>query len=273
MVQKSGTSMQKTPESIQKRVFSVLTRDRPVDVLGALIGALQPLQAQAKLSESAIILDANVFLRLASHKKGSGIIDYMRGEHSPPIILPGQTVQEFWNNQLVVVETMESIIRKDVEKLTKSINAIGQDFSGSVTQFEEALRVFAEDQSATYSSATVSATVSLLEMLRDKALVAFCNRQKFCPIAAERKQTKTPPGFKDTGDGDFFVWVEALCALGIARNRKMDFASVILVTNDKKEDWSRGGVPHPILAAELKALYAVPLEMWTLDKLAEAVPA
>ncbi len=265
--------MEVPSNEIQNSVFSVLSRQVSVDAMGALIKALQPASGNAPLSESAVAFDANVFLRLASHRRGSDITDYFRGRHTAPLILPGQAIQEFWNNQLAVVDTMEAAVRKDIDKLERTINSIDADFSENIAMFRSALDHFANDHSRIYSSATVSATLSLLNMLRERAIITFCDRSKFAVLSQERKQCRTPPGFKDSGDGDFFVWVETLCALGIAREKGIEFNSLILVTNDKKEDWSRSRIPHPILFAEVEALYNASLRMWSLDELSGAIPA
>ena len=53
----------------------------------------------------------------------------------------------------------------------------------------------------------------------------------------------------------------------------MRFDNVILVSNDRKIDWSREGIAHPILSAELNALLSVPFETWDVSKLVQKVAA
>lgn len=196
------------------------------------------------------------------------MIDYLGSSHRSPIILPGQAVQEFWNNQLAVFDTMEGAIKKDAEKLVKNLGGLGTEFRETTEMFTKALDHLSDEHTATYSSATITSMLSLLEMLSTKAIVPFCTRSIFHTIAAERKRSKTPPGFKDQGDGDFYVWVETMCGLLMAKRRRIPFDSFVLVTNDKKDDWSRQGIPHPILSAEVLALVGVPFHIWPLEKLA-----
>ena len=92
-------------------------------------------------------------------------------------------------------------------------------------------------------------------------------------MSSQRKTTRTPPGFKDEGDGDFFVWADFLLGLLSAANVP-DAAivqHVIFVTEDKKADWSLDGTAHPILTAEVKALTNASFEIWSLDKLATTI--
>lgn len=101
----------------------------------------------------------------------------------------------------------------------------------------------------------------------------YAPRLRYKEIAAIRKRTKTPPGFRDEGDGDFFIWVDLLHGLQQAQLNKHSFSRVVLVSLDKKIDWSREGIAHPILVAEARALLNVPFEMWTLNDLAREVSA
>lgn len=92
-------------------------------------------------------------------------------------------------------------------------------------------------------------------------------------MAENRKKTKTPPGFLDSKDGDFFIWLDMLEGLIVAQDRNIPFTQVALVTTDKKTDWSRGGIAHPILCAEVRTLIGVPFETWDIGKLMREVAA
>jgi hypothetical protein len=110
-----------------------------------------------------------------------------------------------------------------------------------------------------------------LEVVQKRARVSFASRVAFAEIALHRKRTKTPPGFKDEGDGDFFVWVDLLSGLQQAQEAGETFAKVVLVTLDRKIDWMREGAAHPILVSEVRALFGVPFEIWNIDQLASEV--
>ena len=90
-------------------------------------------------------------------------------------------------------------------------------------------------------------------------------------IAEQRKRVKTPPGFKDSGDGDFFIWADILFGLLQLKNTIELPNRLILITNYGKIDWCREGKAHPILFAEAKYLIDIDFEIWTLDKFARTL--
>jgi len=218
-------------------------------------------------------LDANVFLRLATHSKSADIIDYLTSRHSAPLVLPGQAIQEFWNNQLQVVDTIAATLKKQFEAFKTTLGKVDKGFGDYVKQIDALLDQFSTDHGHIYDEGTIRKTQSLLEFLAKRALVPYAPRLRYKEIAAIRKRTKTPPGFRDEGDGDFFIWVDLLHGLQQAQLNKHSFSRVVLVSLDKKIDWSREGIAHPILVAEARALLNVPFEMWTLNDLAREVSA
>ena len=50
----------------------------------------------------------------------------------------------------------------------------------------------------------------------------------------------------------------------------MKFTHAVLLTFDKKKDWSKGKVSHSILAAEIQTLVGVSIEFWDLDQFVKA---
>ena len=109
------------------------------------------------------------------------------------------------------------------------------------------------------------------QKLKSVAKTSSVPRQEFFSIATERQSTKTPPGFKDQGNGDFFVWVDTLFGLRKAQVDGIKFSRIAFITNDMKVDWQSNGNPHPVLAAEAQHYLGTPLEMWTVDKLATKI--
>ncbi|MBR1086828.1 hypothetical protein JQ621_04985 [Bradyrhizobium manausense] len=256
---------------LQRRLISVLDRQVACDSLNALVSAMKPDPATVALDETAIGLDANVFLRLASHTKSADIIDYLGSRHTAPLILPGQAIQEFWNNQLQVVDTVAATLRKQFESFKSSLAKVDSNFGDYVEQIEGLLDQFSDEHGHVYEEATVRRTLSLLEVLTRKASVSYAPRAPFHDIGILRKKTKTPPGFRDDGDGDFYIWVDLLIGLLQAQLEGGNYQRVVLVSLDKKVDWSRAGVAHPILVAEVRALLQVPFEIWTIEKLAKEI--
>ena len=117
-----------------------------------------------------------------------------------------------------------------------------------------------------------STTLQAIETLSAKAKVPYTPRLPFAELAKIRKATKTPPGFKDTGDGDFFVWLDLLFGLMQAIEDGAVFSHVILVTNDTKVDWSKNNAtPHPILSAEIGAAVGSTFEVMKVEALERAV--
>lgn len=254
-------------------LIAVFERQTPIDALGALIDALDPEQPTVSLSETAIGIDANVFLRLADDSKSALIVDYLSGVHQAPLILPGQAVQEFWNNQTEAVATVSKKLGNNFTNFKKAVESIEDEFGDYIEKIEKLLSEFNAEHGNVYEEVTVRKTASVLKILQANAVVPFCPRSPFRHLAAHRDKTKTPPGFKDSGDGDFFIWADFLYGLRHEQNQGAVFTRAVLVTNDTKKDWSRDGVAHPILAAEARTLLGVSFETWTLKQLIAAIEA
>jgi hypothetical protein len=268
----SGTEgLEEAEERRHRELARLLDRQSSIPALDALVAAIKPAPSAVPLQESAIALDANVFLRLGNHAKSTDIVDYLSAQHSAPLILPGQAVQEFWNNQLHVVDTVAAGLKKRFDALKFEFQGLDPAFGDYGARVDAVMSEFVAEHGHVYEDRTIHRTLSLLEMLRKRASVPYAPRLRFTEIAAQRKRTKTPPGFKDDGDGDFFIWVDLLNGLMQARDEARAFKRVILVTQDVKKDWSRAGMAHPILVAEVAALLGVPFETWTLDQLAAAI--
>lgn len=257
----------------QRLLIGVLDRQVKCDSLSALVAAMKSEASSVALEETAIGIDANVFLRLAGHPKSVDIIDYLGSRHPAPLVLPGQAIQEFWNNQLQVVDTVAASLRKQFDGFKASLNKITKEFEEHVAEIEARLDQFGAEHGHVYDEATIRKTLTLLETLSKRALVTYAPRAIFQEIGVIRKTTKTPPGFRDGGDGDFFIWIDLLAGLLEAQVGGQRYGRVALVSLDKKVDWSRAGVAHPILVAEVRALLNVPFEIWTIDKLAAEISA
>lgn len=265
----------KVSEEISRINFSdildALQRTSNIEVLSSLIRAVRTGGATVSLGTSAIIVDANAILRIPGHRKSSDIIDYLGGVHERPVIIPGQVVQEFWNNQLNATNTVYKSINTKANELIKEVSKavdLGITSAESISIVVEQFRI---DNEHLFDPDLVQKTSSFLERLQASAVVPHAPRAGLYDIAMQRKLSRTPPGFKDEGDGDFLVWVDALWGLASAKNAGRDFESVILLTNDKKIDWCRGFAAHPILYAEMKCVLNAHLEIWTLDHFAKEI--
>jgi hypothetical protein len=83
--------------ALDKKLLVVLARREPIEALGALTNALGTAVIPQTLNRSVIALDSSVFLRLAANEKSADVIDYLNGQHATGIVIPGQSIQEFWN--------------------------------------------------------------------------------------------------------------------------------------------------------------------------------
>jgi PIN like domain len=256
---------------LERGLVGVLSRQTPNEALAALVMALKPEISNASLVDTAIGLDSTVFLRLAAHPKSADIVDYLGSKHAAPLILPGQAIQEFWNNQLQAVDSIATNVRKKFEAFQSELKKADPNFLQYAERIEAILEEFNTQHGHVYDEATVRKTVAVLELLQARASVPYASRTTFMDIAAYRKRTRTPPGFKDDGDGDFFIWADFLTGLQLARAKGASFARAILVTRDQKLDWSRAGIAHPILIAEVKALLGVSFEIWSDERLSSEV--
>lgn len=248
----------------------MLRREGRFEALDALIYAYKPEPREVDIGASAIVLDSSAFLRLGQYPD---VIDYFASRHAGPLILPGQAVQEFWNNNLNVADSIATGINKKFDDLRKETQKVDDTFQDYSDKFVGLLDEFRTTFGYAYDGNTVRRTMSLFEVLKDRAIHTFVRRDKFSDFSAHRKRTKTPPGFKDDLDGDFFVWLDALDGLLLARAKGVPYSCTVIVSNDRKPDWSREGVAHPLLTAEMAALIQVPLEIWDVPKLVQKVAA
>lgn len=252
-------------------LVGILDRQTALGSLDALVSALRPSPSTVALGRTALALDASVFLRISGHSSSEDIVDYLSTRHEAPLILPGQAIQEFWNNQLHAVDTIASGLGKRFDVLRADLGKIDSNFGDYAAQIDLLLEKFRAEHGHLYDEATIRKTLTVLEMLQKRALVPYAPRLQFSQIAIQRKKTKTPPGFKDDGDGDFFIWVDLLKGVHQALAAGNTFGRVVFVTHDRKVDWSRAGVAHPILVAEVRALAGLPFEIWNLDQLATEI--
>lgn len=271
----SGASNMTSSEEHLRRLEQVLDRQVPIDALDALSAAVafKKKATASDLSSIAIGVDSNVLLKLAGHKRREDIVDYFAGWHEAPLILPGQVIQEFWNNQFAAMQSVATQVKRHFDSLGAEIVKIDSSFGEFSERASGLMGELGVEYGYIRDNATIGHLASVCEMLSSRARLAYVPRMAFHYIAAQRKRTRTPPGFKDDGDGDFFVWADYLMGLLEELAADSEFKHTVLVTDDRKLDWSLGGVAHPVLAAEVFALTGATFEIWSLDRLAQEVSA
>lgn len=259
--------MTKAPDHLEA-LTRLLDRRTGIEALDALRAAtLIPDGREAFHPDTiAFGFDTVAALRLTDRTR-TEVVDYLVGRHPGPIVLPGQVVQEFWKNSLSEIQTVGASILTKYQTLADQIRKLNVDIAPFDQRFQELVDEFAATFGLTYESSTEQRIAAVLDALQKKALVSYVPRSHFQPLAEIRDQTKTPPGFKDPGHGDFYVWADFLYGLLLTKQEGHHFDRVVLVTDDTKIDWSRGGQAHPVLVAEVKALLDVPFHTWTLRRL------
>jgi len=254
-------------------VARVLNRQESLNAMEALDAALDPASSAIESEEYAstvLAFDTNVFLKLTNHTKSADIIDFLRTSFSGHALLPGQVIQEFWNN-LSAIETLAASIKKHAENLKKEVEKVDPGYGDFAVRLRELMEEFQLSYGYLYDESLLRKLKVVVNLLSEKAYVPYCSRNDLSRTAATRKRTKTPPGFKDELDGDFFVWADLLLGVATLSRQGSSVTNVAFVTNDAKPDWTRNGIPHPILSAELKAVCGARLQIWSLEKLATIV--
>ncbi len=247
------------------RVWDVLNRDCPLDALGDLHRSLSPERQLRKVERLAVGFDTNAMYRVGRGRAGADVLDYLRTRHKSPIIVPGQTLQEVWNNQIVGVVPLAKALRTKLQEVEAETKKLDQRFGSLGLQAKSALTALLAEYAEVFDEQAEEDFRATVELLQVKAIVRYVPRLEFAALARVRNDTKTPPGFRDAGDGDFFVWADFL--YGLAGCKANDVDGAVLVTNDTKPDWSRNGVAHPVLTAEATAMLPKPFELWTISAL------
>lgn len=259
-------------ESILNRLTLILDRVTTINSLSFLTSSVIARQKQPlDLSKTAIGIDSSAFLRISRLAQSADVIDYLSSKHEAPIILPGQAVQEFWNNQLNAIDTQAATLKKKHEELKVITSKIDSSFVEFHSKMEALITDFESNHGYIYDESTKHITTQTLKALEEKAHVSYVPRLQFHKMAVARKRTKTPPGFKDDGDGDFFIWLDLLYGLMQAKQSGAEFDHVLFVTNDVKPDWSRNGIAHPILSAEIEAAVGCSLDVIKIDQFGKII--
>ncbi|RYV49338.1 PIN-like domain-containing protein [Pengzhenrongella frigida] len=215
----------------------------------------------------ALGLDANVLLKLGKMSRAEDVADYLGVKHRGPVIVPAQAIQEFWKNHLSLIRGTAESVKLKFDELARIVDGIDPVYASTLGA--ASIRLMGEFRSAhgdIMDGSALRRASALMDALSGSAIVPDIPRQLLFDIAEQRKKTKTPPGFKDEGHGDFFVWAEFLHGLLLARSGGRAFNRAIFVTDDVKKDWSTKGKPHPVLVAEVQALTSVPFETWTVGQ-------
>lgn len=247
-------------------VWRVLNRTTAIQALQELLDGLDRGRDRQPAADDprpiAFGFDTNAIFKLGLGKHGPDAIDYLRTQHTGPILVPGQAVQEVWNNLLAAVQPKGKSLLQSFRDFKNKAAAIDLPHGESERAFEDALVAMSEEYEEWLDPKSQEVLGDTLEVL-GKGNCCYVPRAEFLDLARARHETKTPPGFRDTAQnhGDFFVWADFL--YGLAQSDLSGVKAIVLVTNDEKPDWSRAGVAHPVLTAEARAIGGAPFSLWT----------
>lgn len=243
----------------------LVARQQPLSAFGHIAHNFRSLRKSSTLVDAAVCLDTCVLIHLFKHKQVDTILDYFSTKHRGLLVVSAQSLQEFWNNHVFAIETVSSGIAKKFGDLEKEIKKVDPSWSNFSPELEDILARLKDEYGHLHEPKTRARLSDFAEQLADRAVLAEVPRSRFYQYAEQRKKLKTPPGFEDAGHGDFFIWLDFLYS--IKASSGIAASSAIMVTDDTKKDWSKGSVPHPVLAAEMESYTGLGFETWTLEKL------
>ncbi|MFT3660458.1 MAG: PIN-like domain-containing protein [Gordonia sp. (in: high G+C Gram-positive bacteria)] len=195
-------------------------------------------------------------------------MDYLVGSRrTAPLIIPGQAVQEVWNNALTGVKTKSKKLTEAHKSLVREIRELDRDLGPYAEDAATSLESFAKWHGDWFDVEAQQYFIGTVKNLTDRAVSMSVPRVEFSSLAQIRNNTKTPPGFSDPSDnhGDFFIWADFMYALAVSDLSNVD--GIIFVTEDGKQDWRLAGVGHPILTAEIRSLTGLPFKLCDLGEL------
>jgi hypothetical protein len=257
-------------------VKHALDRTTPLlNPIGALIDGMRrvseservgPLDALEEF-QFAIGFDTNALFRLGLNgQSGAAAVDYLTGMHTGPVIVPGQAIQETWKNALSGMEPSGKRVHNALTSLETELRKLDMRSGPILERARASVDELRNVHSDWIDAESQDTFIKTLEALAKKASCPYVPRGMFQELARIRNDTKTPPGFEDPDDnhGDFYLWADFL--YGLAMTDLESVRTVVLVTNDVKPDWSRGGVPHPILVQEVELVTGRPFVMCTVKE-------
>jgi hypothetical protein len=249
-----------------RAVHDLLGRASYIAALPTLLAAARgPADEPEADAVIAFGFDTNALYELTA-ERSSDVVDFVTGVHPGPVVVPGQVIQEFWKNKISAIQTQSATIKRRYDELAAEVKKLATGFEPFDARFADLLAAFSAEYGHAFDPATAARISNALAALQGRAIVPYVPRERFLLIAEVREKTRTPPGFHDRGHGDFFVWADYLLGLLRARSETaIDYA--IFVTDDAKPDWSREGVAHPVLTAEVEALLGVKFSIWGVNRL------
>jgi len=250
--------------------------DRQVASFSPLPSAIEVLSAKQRPSAQgqrplAIGFDTNALFEIINHRQADDIVDLLN-TIDIPLVLPGQCVQEFWNNKLAGITTLREKAKTKLEDLEKVISQIVDDvgLTEEVGDLRDAVEAFSKKHSELTDTRRTQAASALFAMLERRGVIAYFPRSALLETANSRMLSKAPPGFRDAPKlGDMYVWADFLlgASRSIGRGKKAPPSYVAFVSIDRKPDWELNGRPHPLLSGEVSHVLKCGLDVLNVDEL------
>jgi PIN like domain len=244
--------------------------------------------------EGMFVVDTNVLLNLYRYSRSTRdeLLRVLRAL-AEKIFLPHQVGQEFLDRRLGTIRRQRegfaklggrvTSVREEMEEELRKVLRLrtGEDFpeglrdaltevpSGGYEALSERLTSLeTELPQASNTPDDDEVWTAVEELVEGKVGPPYQKeeRRKVKEEAERRKDAKIPPGFKDQRPGDYVLWSQTI------NEAKRSKRPVVLVTDDRKEDWwwiEEGATigPRPELVAELRKEAGVLFYMYTPDRL------
>lgn len=239
------------------------------------------------------VLDANVLLNIYRFTPSTRE-DFIRvlEKISPRLWVPYQAALEYQMNRLEVIDQQLKAYDKIQESLSKNKNKIVSDLKlykkhpyikidslikkteGLYSEINEDLALNKREHPNLIDDDKLGATIT---NLLDGKVGPICppdKLEKIYILGKHRYDNKIPPGFEDSGKenneeyGDLILWCQ------IISHAKSSNKSIILITDDTKDDWwrkSNGKIigPHPELINEMLSITGQNFYMYQTEKFLE----
>lgn len=211
------------------------------------------------LSELAGIgIDTNILKQFRREPIKADSFSATLQEHMVPLVVPGQCITEYWNNQNVFAREDIGKVLDQFERLQKSVVRLGAggEMNQELESIGERIKTMRLDLEDASAPDFVRKSSAVLTQLLSDATTPKVSRSRFSALAEVRIRSKVPPGFSDeklkaAPLGDVFVWFDFL--LGIMALREQYDGSdphFVWATEDSKADWKASGAAHPGLVEE-----------------------
>ena len=255
------------PERTLQTVWNVMNRSSNIESFTELHRGLVDGRRPRIDDETDIAFgfDTNALYRIGLNgTSGDNAIDYLSQQHNAPVIIPGQTIQEVWNNIVAGLEPQAKKVQKAFEALETDLLAIEQELGTAGDTARVAIDALTDAHADWLDPSSFTIFDRTVEALLKVGSVSYVPRVEFTELARVRNDTKTPPGFRDENNnhGDFFVWADFL--YGLAKVSTGGLGASVFVTDERKIDWRRLARPHPLLIAEASAVSGLPFDLWTV---------